>query len=1044
MSVSRCLQSILHTGLSAVLAALIALPCMLPVFAEETSPEEVMSMEDELSVDPTGKSDGYSAVLYDNTNGLPTGEANTVLQTSDGFLWIGCYSGLIRYDGCHFDRIDSTTGIASVVSLYEDSRHRLWVGTNDGGAAVMEHNQWRMYNKQNGLMSLSVRSICEGENGYIFLGTTQGLYVVRPNGSLAAIDDERLKDAYIRHLQSGENGVIYGFTMNGDVFTISGNELDAFYSAEELGISDIHALMPDPEHPGYVYIGDKGSDLYYGRLQKQFRPEKTYDISPLGYTNAMQIVGDMLWICTDNGIGFLEDGQMYPIENVPMNTSVEAMTIDYQRNLWFASSKQGVMKIVPNQFTDIFEKYHLENEVVESTCVHAGKLLIGTKTSGLIALRHGSRVSKMAVRTSVDADGKTFSDNDLLTMLDGKRIRCLLSDSQERLWVATFGELGLVCYDHGKVTRFTNENGMPSDRVRAVYETRDGRIYAACTGGLVAIEDGKIGRIWNEADGIENTEILTVSETFDGDVILGTDGGGMYIIHDDTLTHYGTEEGLGSDVVMRIKPDVSRDVLWIVTSNSIAYMNADHSIHTIRKFPYSNNFDLYENSRSEVWVLSSNGIYVCKAEELLANEEISPIYYGTDNGLPCMATSNSYSALTDDGDLYIAGTTGVAKVNIEMPVESVNDVLVSVPFVEADGRYIFPKPDGSFYLPSSVKKLTVYSYVFNYSLINPEVTCCLEGFEAPTTMRRSDLTPLSYTNLRGGEYKFHLEIKDAQGQTTKSLSVPITKEKAFFELWWVHLTCLIVILSLAGLAVMLYVDYRTQKFRRREAQQKQFIREMVEAFAKVIDMKDSYTNGHSSRVAEYTVELCKELGLDEDTIERYYCIAMLHDIGKIGIPPEVLNKPGKLTNTEFNIIKSHSALGYQTLKDISIMPELAVGAGCHHERPDGKGYPRGLKGDDIPRVAQIIAVADTFDAMYSDRPYRKRMNFDKVVSIMKEVRGTQLAEDVVDAFLRLVDKGKFRAPDDHGGGTTEDIDNIHRKQQKQAEQTKSAQSEKNT
>ncbi|MBR1724748.1 MAG: HD-GYP domain-containing protein, partial [Ruminococcus sp.] len=195
--------------------------------------------------------------------------------------------------------------------------------------------------------------------------------------------------------------------------------------------------------------------------------------------------------------------------------------------------------------------------------------------------------------------------------------------------------------------------------------------------------------------------------------------------------------------------------------------------------------------------------------------------------------------------------------------------------------------------------------------------------------------------------------------------------------------------------------------------------------------KDKYTNGHSTRVAEYTSMLSKELGYDEETIERYYNIALLHDIGKVGVPPEVLNKPGKLTDKEFAIIKSHSALGYNTLKDISIMPELAIGAGSHHERPDGKGYPRGLTGDEIPRVAQIIAVADTFDAMYSDRPYRKRMNFDKVVSIMKEVKGTQLTEDVVDAFLRLVDKGYFRAPDDPGGGSTEDIDNIHKKFEQQ-------------
>ena len=211
---------------------------------------------------------------------------------------------------------------------------------------------------------------------------------------------------------------------------------------------------------------------------------------------------------------------------------------------------------------------------------------------------------------------------------------------------------------------------------------------------------------------------------------------------------------------------------------------------------------------------------------------------------------------------------------------------------------------------------------------------------------------------------------------------------------------------------------------RKQNENMTFIRELTEAFAKVIDMKDSYTNGHSTRVAKYTTMLARELGYDEETVEKYYRIALLHDVGKIGVPAEVLNKPGKLTDEEFEMIKSHTSRGYEVLKGISIMPELSVGAQAHHERPDGRGYPNHLKGDEIPRVAQIIAVADCFDAMYSDRPYRKRMNFDKVVSIIKEVSGTQLTPDVVDAFLRLVEKGEFRAPDDHGGGSMENIENI--------------------
>ena len=213
---------------------------------------------------------------------------------------------------------------------------------------------------------------------------------------------------------------------------------------------------------------------------------------------------------------------------------------------------------------------------------------------------------------------------------------------------------------------------------------------------------------------------------------------------------------------------------------------------------------------------------------------------------------------------------------------------------------------------------------------------------------------------------------------------------------------------------------------------KELTREIIEAFAKTVDLKDAYTQGHSFRVAQYTEMLAREMGYDEETVEKYHNIALMHDIGKIGVPDSVLNKPGKLTDEEFELIKSHAERGYAVLQGISLMPEIPIGARAHHERPDGKGYPQGLTEDEIPPVAKIIAVADCFDAMYSNRPYRPRMNFDKVVSIIKDVSGTQLSSEVVDAFLRLVDKGEFRAPDDTGGGSTETIENIRSDTAKEA------------
>ena len=1009
-----------------VLTVVFCLALLLPV---NTLAESSASAKDGLSIDPSGSDEGYSAVLYNNENGLPTSEANAIAETSEGFIWIGSYSGLIRFDGNTFERFDSTNGIASVVSLFVDSRDRLWVGTNDSGAGVMIRGEFRMFNKTEGLKSLSIRCISEDDEGTVYLGTARGIVEIDTDWNVKDLKDPRLSEQYIRQMRKGEDGLIYGLTQDGSVFTLKNGRPMMFLDKESLGIPQVRSVLPDRQNPGYVYIGTESSEVYYGQLAQQGLIEtKVIDVAPLNYINAIEVFDDQTWFCGDNGIGVERDGTFRVLENIPLDNSVEHLLADYEGNAWFTSSRQGVMKIVPNQFSDLFDRYDLPEMVVNSTCRYGDYLFIGADT-GLTIL--GDEVlTEFPVERIETAGGVPYEETDLLQLLSSCRIRSIIRDSQNRVWFATYSPYGLVCYDGGKVTCYTKEDGMPSERIRTSYELSDGTLLVPCSGaGVVKIQDGKVEDGFGTGNGLSNADILTIAEADNGDLVFGSDGDGIYILNDSHLRHISTDDGLASDVVMRVKKDSKNHVFWIVTSNSIAYMTEDYEVQTIRKFPYSNNFDMYENTRGDMWILSSNGIYVVPVEDLLKNEEITPVFYGRDNGLPCITTANSYSELTADGDLYISGTSGIAHVNIEVPFEDVSDLKMAVPYVEGDNTFIYPSEDGTFEVPSSVKKLTIHSYVYNYSLLNPQVTYYLDGFEEQqTTLKRSDLAPINYTNLRGGDYRFVMSLKDAHGRGNKTMSVLIRKEKAIYERAWFRILAVLAAAGIIGLGVWLYIRRKTRIYEQKAAENREYIREMTEAFAKIIDMKDAYTNGHSTRVAEYTEMLAKELGYDEETVEKYRNIALLHDIGKIGVPPEVLNKPGKLTDEEFNVIKSHSWQGYQALKDISIMPDLAVGAGSHHERPDGKGYPRGLKGDEIPRVAQIIAVADTFDAMYSDRPYRKRMNFDKVISIIKEVRGTQLQADVVDAFLRLVDKGEFRDPDDNGGGSMEDIDNIHRKQ----------------
>lgn len=999
-------------------------------------------------VDITRPDEGYTAVLYNNRNGLSTSEANAIVQTADGFIWIGCYSGLIRYDGSTFERMDSTTGIASVVSLFEDSKNRLWVGTNDAGLAVFDKGNVRMFRTEDGLKSLSVRTITEDKKGNIYVGTTRGVTEIDEGMVLRPLENASIRDVYVRDMATGEDGIIYGVTQDGIVFTLENGTLSGTYDLATVGIEGVATVCPDPDVPGNVYLGTEVG-VFYGKLATNQQNWTRIRTGELGRVNEIIKIEDVLWFCAQNGIGYYMNGELQKLYNVPMkDVPVDHMIGDYQGNIWFTSSRAGVMKLVRNRFVNISEWCELPKTVVNSTCVFGDRLLLGTD-GGLIVIENMKITNQLPVTSARYFTGETIEGvTNLAEMLRNSRIRSVISDSKGRVWCSTFNQYGLVRYDNGEVVCFVeepekddeNDGGntgavsgdgtiyLPSNRTRAICECEDGTILAACTGGMAVIRGDSIERVYTEANGLYNIEVLTVAEAAGGEYIIGTDGGGIYIVSGDLPPRrIDTNSGLSSDIVMRIKRDKVNNVYWVITSNSLAYLDANLNPTVIKNFPYSNNFDLYETSTGDVWILSSNGVYVTTATTLIANGEIDPIFYNWDNGLPYVPTANSYCAVAPNGDLYIAGSEGVARVNIETPFDNVSELRLSVPYVVADGETIYPDEDGTIRVPSSTKKLVIHGVVFTYSLINPLVTYSLDGFEqSSTTVSRSELGPVSYTNLRGGTYYFKMSVHDVYGIGSKEYSIRIIKRKAVYETWWFQLLAILAGIALLSLIVLKYVQFKMKKLIQKEEEQKTFINEMIEAFAKTIDMKDNYTNGHSFRVAQYTAMLAEELGYDAEDIEKYHNIALLHDIGKIGVDDKVLKKEGKLDDDEFKQIKSHSSLGYRVLKDISIMPELAIGAGAHHERPDGKGYPKGLKGDEIPRVAQIIAVADTFDAMYSDRPYRKRMNFEKAVSIIRDAAGTQLAEDVVDAFLRLVEKGNFRAPDDAGGGTTEDIDNIHK------------------
>lgn len=200
------------------------------------------------------------------------------------------------------------------------------------------------------------------------------------------------------------------------------------------------------------------------------------------------------------------------------------------------------------------------------------------------------------------------------------------------------------------------------------------------------------------------------------------------------------------------------------------------------------------------------------------------------------------------------------------------------------------------------------------------------------------------------------------------------------------------------------VERKTQEIVLQNEKLERITMQIVKTLSGVIEAKDKYTNGHSTRVAEYSMEIAKRAGCTRDMQKDVYIMGLLHDIGKVGIPDAIVCKPDRLDDDEYAIIKEHPVVGTAILNNITDFPQLVIGARWHHERYDGTGYPDGIKGDKIPVEARIIAVADAYDAMTSKRSYRDGLPQEKVTEELKKARGTQLDPVFTDIMLAMIEE----------------------------------------
>ncbi len=734
---------------------------------------------------------GYMATVYDASNGLPTSEANCILGSSDGYVWIGGYAGIIRYDGSTFERLPASTGLTNGRGLYEDSRKRIWVATNDNGVVVIDKDEYIHFSKEDGLSSASIRTFAEDLYGNVYIGSTAGVAYVDPEMKIHTIDDERVNNERVLKLVEDVFGNVYGQTKRGAVFRVSQDKIISFYTSADMGIEGITTILADPTKPGRLYFGTESDYVYYGNFGDAAENMRRFKVAPAGGVHWMSYDCDRVWVASDSVIGYLDKkGTFHQIDKVPMNDSIEMMTSDYQGNMWFASSRQGVMKIVVNNFQNYSEEAGITGEVVNATCLHEGNLYVGTD-NGLYII----------------GKDKGLIKNDLTEYIGENRVRSILEDSSGNLWFATFtGNLGLIRYGRDKIlSAFTTKDGMPANEIRCMYESAGDSLLVGTNNGIAIVKNGRVERCIGSGEGMKDTVILTICEGDKGEIYAGSDGDGLYVIRDNEVKHFNG--WLTSDVIMRIKKDEENGLYWIITSNSIEYMK-NGEVTNLTTFPYNNVFDIFSDNAGDFWIMSSQGIYCVEKEKMLENEITDYRLYTMTNGVTSIPIAHSYSCLDDRGNMYIAGGNGVSKVNINNFYEGSTNTKAKVASVLFNGEKILPDENGAYTIPAGTGRIQITPAVLDYTMTNPMVHVYLEGSKDDgITVLRSKLTNLEYTDLGYGSYKLHIQVMDKDNENIISdEAFSIRKQPRFIELMAVRVILMALVAAAAGIFVWRVMD----------------------------------------------------------------------------------------------------------------------------------------------------------------------------------------------------------------------------------------------
>jgi ligand-binding sensor domain-containing protein/signal transduction histidine kinase len=764
------------------------------------------------ALDPNRSLNQFGHQVWLTENGLPQNTVQAIIQTRDGYLWIGTQEGLARFDGLNFTVFDkkSTPAFKSndIRFLQEDRQGRLWISTSYG-LVCLHNGQFTSFTESEGLPDNSVGPVVEDTKGNIWIGTAGGLTRFENGNFKTFTTDNGLARNVIQTLFARANGSIVVGTSAG---------LQFFNETQFTPINIPSGMLP----ANITSIAETSSGLLWlGTLDGLFQVDgegRTLAVAlPNSRVSALRIDREgALWIATAGGVARLRGEQLEtftPADGLSSNL-VLSLFEDREGSIWIGTEAGGLNLLKSKKFNTYTTKDGLPNDLVKVIYQDPqGGIWIGSNGGGLTLFKNG----KFTTWTTRDG-------------LSSDVVLSLAGDTVGVIWIGTPD--GLNRFQNGKFQTFTFADGLSNDLVRSVLVDGKGVLWVGTRDGLNSFRDNEF-TTYTTHDGVANNFIGALFEDSKGNLWVGTLGG-LSKIKDGKFQTFTTKDGLSSNTVISLYEDAAGD-LWIGTNGGgLNRLRGDK--FTSFTLPADVIYRILEDKQQNLWCSSNQGIFRVNKGELDNGATVNPVFYGPADGTltrECSGGGHPAGWKTSDGRMWFATIKGLAVIDPENIPLNTSPPSIAIEQIFIDNQSV-PLTEKLTLSPDASRLDFYYTALSFIAPENVRFKYKLEGFD-DTWIDGGARRVASYTNLRPGSYKFRVIAANNDGVWNESgAAVEIYLKPHFYQTYWFYLLCVALLALAAWLLYRMRVRRMASQFQAVLAERSRIAREIHDNLAQDI------------------------------------------------------------------------------------------------------------------------------------------------------------------------------------------------------------------